>query len=219
MLAHKPERDTRVTPDAERDCGVTLAARDQRAEGSAVASMLATRPSRMVSTTTANRPMAEGECDGSPNRTADECGAGEVAQQVGAHGHSPVVHLRRRCGFGQDRADSPHVGSQHFGQRRQIAAGAGRDESLGDQMMFGVVDDGGDRCGCLDLDACAARELTACRGRSADGVGDVVERHPKHVVQHERDPFGGGESAQYLEQCIVHLVIEVTRSPGSGIAL
>jgi hypothetical protein len=52
----------------------------------------------------------------------------------------------------------------------------------------------------VDAAAGAAGEL-AGRGRGAfDDGGDLVERHGEHVVQHEREPFGGCERAEHDEQ-------------------
>jgi hypothetical protein len=48
-----------------------------------------------------------------------------------------------------------------------------------------------DHRGALYLAARPAGELLRGDRCAFDDRGDLVKRHGKHVVQHERDPFGG----------------------------
>jgi alkylhydroperoxidase family enzyme len=42
--------------------------------------------------------------------------------------------------------------------------------------------------------------------RPADDLGDLVERHREHVVEHERDPLGGVERVE-LAALVVQIAI------------
>jgi len=46
----------------------------------------------------------------------------------------------------------------------------------------------------------AAGELARRVGRPLQDVGDLVERHGKHVVEHEREPLGGRQRLQHHEE-------------------
>ena len=46
----------------------------------------------------------------------------------------------------------------------------------------------------------STRELARRIGRPADDVGDLVEWHREHVVQHERNPLGGCKQVEHDEQ-------------------
>ena len=60
------------------------------------------------------------------------------------------------------------------------------------------------------------RELAAGADRPADGVGDLVERHGEHVVQHERDPLRRAQPPQHLQQRGTDLVVEGDAVGGVG---
>ena len=105
---------------------------------------------------------------------------------------------------------TPHtVGVEHRRQRLEVTVRAGGDEGLGDVLVFGRARRSAGRgAGVGELRPGPARELTTRADGPADRLGDLVERHREHVVQHERHPLPRAQPAQHLEQRGAHLVVE-----------
>jgi hypothetical protein len=68
----------------------------------------------------------------------------------------------------------------------------------------------------------AACELPRCCRLASDDRCDLFERHGKHVVQHERDAFGGRERVEHDEEGDPdrigenHLALRVDDRRGAG---
>ena len=56
------------------------------------------------------------------------------------------------------------------------------------------------RPGLLHPAAGPAGQLTGGDGGALYNRGDLLERHGEHVVQHEREPFGGGQGVQHHQK-------------------
>src|SRR5690606_8621919 len=101
---------------------------------------------------------------------------------------------------GEDVAAGAHVGVQDGEQPGDVAAPGGGQERLHRPVAV-AGDDAGLGCGgAADAAAGAAGELAGGGGGALHDGGDVVEGHGEHVVQDEREAFGGGEGVQDHQQ-------------------
>ena len=132
----------------------------------------------------------------------------QVAQQIAADVVWAVVDLWWRSPLAQDGADPPHRGIQHGRQRLEVTVGARGDESVGDELMFGIGDVGEPGRGAGELHPGAPCELATGADGPAHGLSDLLERNLEHVVQHEGHPLAGREPPQHLQHRIADLVIE-----------
>ena len=143
--------------------------------------------------------LGERQQHGLAGRTADHRRAGsQVAQQVDGDVVRAVVDLRWRGGIGEHGADSPHRRVEHRGQRLQIAVGARGDELLGDELVFGRRHLARLRLSESEFRPGTSCELAAGAHRTPDRLGDGIEGNAEDVMQHERDPLAGAQSAQHL---------------------
>jgi len=58
----------------------------------------------------------------------------------------------------------------------------------------------GVKYGAADAPTCAARELPGRRRRPVDDRGDLLERHPEHVVEDEGEPLGRRQRLEHDQQ-------------------
>ena len=116
-------------------------------------------------------------------------------------GHGPRTAEHER----QARTRRPAVGSQDDvrvedgDERVEVAVASGGEERVDDFALAGAIGVGS-RGLPLHPAASAAGELPR-RGRGPlDHRGDLLERHRKHVVQHEREPLGRRQRLEHHQQ-------------------
>ena len=92
-----------------------------------------------------------------------------------------------------------HVRVEYLKQRVEIAALGGGQEGIHHPALPGDVTIW--LRGRLHPAACPAGELTGRLRGPVHDLGDVVEGNGEHIVQDEREPFGGAEGVQHHKQC------------------
>ena len=101
-----------------------------------------------------------------------------------------------QCG----RVGAQHdVGVEQRQQALEVTAACRRKERVDDLALTYEVDLG-HASRALHAAPGSTRELACRLGRPAHDVGDLVERHREHVVQHERNPLSGCKQVEHDEQ-------------------
>ena len=118
-------------------------------------------------------------------------------------------------------------------QRVEVPGSGRRQERVDDATLDGHVGVRARRA-LADASPGATRQLTGGRGRLADDVGDLVERHGKDVVEHERqalgrrqrlehdqerDPDGVGHDDVALRAVVQRRGHDRLRQPAAGVVL
>ena len=145
-------------------------------------------------------PQLPADVDGDRQRTVDQRRFGGLRASLEGFGHGGGA-----ADFGE-RAEplrgsigaKHHVGIQHREQSFEVAVARGLEEGVDD--VFLPVEIGVRRRRALYPPAGAAGQLPRRSGRAADDRGDLLERHGKHVVQHEGQPFGRRQGFQHHQQ-------------------
>jgi len=124
---------------------------------------------------------------------------GEGERLLG-HGRR-TADLRRHARRHGTAISSTHdVWVEHPEKRLEVTGARSGQESVDHFSLAGEIGVE-DRRPSAHPAACAAGELPG-RGRRAPHDGSyLVEGQVEHVVQHERDPLGGGELFEYHEEC------------------
>ncbi|EPH39369.1 hypothetical protein STRAU_7570 [Streptomyces aurantiacus JA 4570] len=135
-------------------------------------------------------------------------GAGQRGERArsGDHGRR-AAHQPGQPGDLAAVGPQHHLGVEQFEQRVEVAAAGRREERLDDLAVAPAVRL---RLGgrVAHPAAGAAGELPG-RGRGPlDNGRDVLERHGEHVVQHEREAFGGAQGVEDDEEREAHRVRE-----------
>jgi len=121
-------------------------------------------------------------------------------RRAGAH-RAPGERTRdrRRASHLAVRAPQHDVGVEHGQQRLEVTPAGSGQEGADDLPPPGGLGFG-DRVGLLHPAPGPAGQLAGGRGGALHDGRDLVKGHGEQVVQHEREPFGRGQSVQHHEQ-------------------